>query len=144
VEVEVRAEVRDTEDLRKVKKAILNLFSPDSVEVEDLGDRRLIVARGRGASSLRKLYNALRSQRILDAARSYLRMGCAGNTVVFHLHKQAAYVGVASFCSLPERESPLGPITFIVTTSDTKRFIDWLAPRTVRGQPVGEAKPPDP
>jgi len=144
MEIEVRTEVRSTEDIEKVKKAILNFFSPISIELEELENTKIMIARGRGPSSLKKLYNALRTQQILDAARTYLKNGALGNTIIFHLHKQAAYVGMISFCSIPERESPLGPITFIISTDNVKQFIDWLTPRTIKGIPVHEASPPDP
>lgn len=144
MEVEVRTEIRLTENIQKVKRAVLNFFTPDSIEIEDLGEYKILIARGKGSLSLRKLYEALRTQRILDAARKYIKNGCVGNTVVFHIHKQAAYVGAISFCSIPEKESPLGAITFIVTTNDVKRFINWLTPRTVEGTPIGEAEAPDP
>lgn len=140
----MRVEVRSTENPKKVERAVLNFFSPDSIEIEDLGEYKILIAKGRGFTSLRKLYNALRTQRILDAARKYLKSGCVGNTIIFHIHKQAAYVGAISFCSIPEKESPLGAITFIVTTNDANCFIDWLTPRTIEGSPISEAKPPDP
>ncbi len=144
MEVEVRVEIRNTESSRKVREAVLNFFTPDSIKVEDYGDYKLLIAKGKGSHCLMKLYNALRSQRILDAARNYLKSGVSGNVIIFHLHKQAAYMKVVSFCSIPEKESPLGAITFIVSTNDVEKFIDWLTPRTVNGVPVGEAKPPDP
>lgn len=144
MEVEVRTEIRYTESPQKVRRAVLNFFSPDSVKIEEFGDYKILIAKGKGPSCLIKLYNALRAQKILDAARKYIKGGSIGNTIVFHLHKQAAYVGAISFCSIPEKESPLGAITFIITTNDIKRFIDWLTPRTIEGSPVGEAKPPDP
>lgn len=144
MEVEVRTEIRYTENPQKVKKAVLNFFSPDSVKVEEYRDYKVLVARGKSPRCLMKLYSALRTQRILDAARKYMKSGSVGNTIVFHLHKQAAYVGAISFCSIPERESPLGAITFIIVTNDVKRLINWLTPRTVEGSPAGETEPPDP
>jgi len=143
MEVVVRVESRPTEDLEKVKKALLNVFAPDGLEVREEGEYRYVVAFGKSYASLLRLYNLIRSQRILDAARDYLRRGIAGDSVVFYLHKQAAYVGVASFCSFEYGESPLGAIVFEVKTGDIQRFIDWLAPKTIGGRPVGEAPPPD-
>ena len=144
MEVEVRAEVRNTESVRKVREAILNFFTPDKIKIENFGEYKIIIARGKGSKCLMKLYNALRVQRILDAARNYLKSGVSGNTIVFHLHKQAAYAKTVSFCSIPEKESPLGAITFIITTNNVSQFIDWLTPRTINGKPVNEAKAPDP
>lgn len=144
MEVEVRTEIRSTENPQKVKKAVLNFFSPDNIKIEEFKDYKVLIAKGKGPNCLGKLYNALRTQRILDAARKYMKSGLIGNTVIFHIHKQAAYVGAISFCSIPEKESPLGAITFIITTNNAKRLIDWLTPRTVEGLPISEAEPPDP
>ena len=63
------------------------------------------------------------------------------NKLVFHVHKQAAYVGVLTFVTVT-KESPLGPITFVVETDNVRQLIDWLAPRTIRGQRVYEVEPP--
>jgi len=144
LEIEVFVEVRPTEDIEKVKRCVLNFIDPEEIYVETYGDMSRIVARARGARSLDKLYYALRRQRILDAARTHLRQGVVGDSIVFHLHKQAAYVGAVSFCTVPEKESPLGSIMFMIRTDSPKQFIDWLTPRTVDGKPVREADPPDP
>jgi len=145
VEVEVRTFVTVTESLEKVKRAVFNVFTPDTVKLEEIDDTRAeLICYGRGPECLKKLYSALRRQRILDAARNYIYRGVAGDTIVFYLNKQAAYVGVVSFCSFPDRESPKGAITFIVKSSDVKGFINWLAPRTFKGKPIKEYPPPDP
>lgn len=144
LEVEVFAEVRPTEDIEKVKRCILNFVDPEEIGVETYGGINRVVVRARGARSLDRLYYALRRQRILDAARTHLKQGITVNSIIFHLHKQAAYVGAVSFCTVPEKESPLGSIVFVIRTDKPRQFIDWLTPRTVDGRPIREAKPPDP
>ena len=67
--------------------------------------------------------------------------GLRGNTIVFKIHKQAAYVGKISFID-DDRESPLGAITFTIETSDPERLIDWLAPKTSMGKPLWEIEMP--
>ncbi len=141
--VEVWVEVRDTEDRNKVLRALNNVFIPREVREEVIEGRKYIVARGEGSHCLLKLYKLIREEEIHDAARENIRRGIRGNTIVFHLNKQAAYSGLAVFCTVPHKESPLGPITFIITCSDPRRFLDWIAPKTFRGQVVYEAKPPD-
>ena len=142
--VEVRCEVRPTENLEKVKKAILNFFTPEKIEIRKQENMRIIICRAESHKSLLKLYDALRRQRILDAARSHLKKSIIGTTIVFHIHKQAAYVGSLSFCSVPEKESPLGAITFVVSCENPDQFIDWLTPMTINGKPFYEVEPPDP
>ncbi|RLE88897.1 MAG: hypothetical protein DRJ49_04330 [Thermoprotei archaeon] len=140
----VECEIRLTEDPEKVKLAVRNVFEPEREMLTPLSRGYLYTAIGEGSRPLRKLYNLLRTQRILDAAREHLKRGTIRDTVVFYLHKQAAYMGIVAFCTVPEKESPLGAIEFTVKTDDVEAFIDWLAPRTVQGRPVGEAPPPDP
>lgn len=141
--VEVVVEIRPTEDPEKVKRALLNVFEPEEVEVRSEGDAALLVARATSYKSLLKLKDAIWRQGIQDAARSVLSKSVAGEgRLVFSLNKQAAYVGVVSFVTEPN-ESPLGPITFSVETSDVRRFLDWIAPRTYRGRVFYEGPPPD-
>lgn len=143
MKIEVIAEIRPTEDPEKVKRAVLNVFEPDEVEIRREGDTTLLVARGHGHRSLLKLREAIWRQGIQDSARSVLSRSIAGEgRLVFNLHKQAAYVGVVSFATEPN-ESPLGPIIFSVETSDVRRFLDWIAPRTYRGRVFYEGPPPD-
>jgi len=137
IKVIVKAEVRVTEDISKVEKAIRNVFSPLCISVIEEGNKRFIVAEGEGLSCLRNLRSLLRSEQILDAARSTFRKSIEGKTLKFHINKQIAYIGRLSF-SAPEHESPLGPITFIITCPSPEKLIDWLAPPTSNGKPLYE------
>jgi len=143
IKIRVEAECRPTESLEKVKRAISNVFNPDEITVEDLGQGyKLVVAYAYSAKGLTKLYEKLRIERILDAARSYLLRHVEDNVLVFKLNKQVAFVGRISFIDA-DVESPLGPITFTVEASDLKGLIDWLAPPTdASGRPIFEASPP--
>jgi predicted RNA binding protein with dsRBD fold (UPF0201 family) len=141
--VTVEVEVRPTESREKVMRALRNLFEPQTVRVERLGESEVIVAESTTLASLTKLYYALRAERILDAARGALKKGVqAKDRLVFHLHKQAAYTGKVSFVD-GDNESPLGAIRFVVEHPDVKAVIDWLAPYTVRGRPVFEREMPE-
>ncbi|MEZ0249268.1 MAG: RNA-binding domain-containing protein [Thermoproteus sp.] len=143
MKVEVIVEIRPTEDPEKVKKALLNVFEPEGLETRSEGDAIFLIARASSYKSLLKLKDAIWRQGIQDAARSVLSRSLAGeNRIVFHLNKQAAYVGVVSFATEPG-ESPLGPIIFNIETSDIRRFLDWIAPRTYKGKVFYEGPPPD-
>ena len=133
----VRTIVNPSEDEDKVKKAVSNVFTPESMEVIDRGEYKEIVAVSESYESLEKLHKLLRKYRILDAARKHLKAGRGEREIEFELNKQVAYVGKISFCTTPE-ESPLGSIKFRIETENPKVVIDWLAPRTVRGKPVRE------
>ena len=142
IKVFVTCEVRPTEDVEKVKKAVENMFTWSRITIEERDRLKYILAEGEGHECLEKLHSLLRRHRILDAARSNLKKWVRGNTATFHLNKQAAYMGSPSFC-LPKRESPLGPITFQVACDNLDALINWLAPRTSRGAPIAEYKPPN-
>ncbi len=137
----VEAEVRPTESVEKVLKAVRNVFDGE-IRVEDKG-RGYKVVRGYSntAYSLHKIHYLLRLYRILDAARKYLHKGIRGNTIVFRLNKQAAYMGRVSFVD-SDHESPLGSIVFVIETSDPERLVDWLAPKTSMGKPLWEIEMP--
>jgi uncharacterized protein len=88
-----------------------------------------VIVEGKDQASLERLRMILQRDRIRAAARSVLKRSIEGNRIVFFLNKQAAHAGHVSF-SLPEGESPLGPIQVILETEKPLILIDWLA-----GQP---------
>ena len=137
MKIRVEVEIRPTEDEKKVKKAVLNVFEPEKINIINIGERRLLVAEANSYYSLLKLHELLRRERILDAARSYMIKGMAPGLLVFKLNKQAAYMGHVSFVDY-DSEAPLGPITFIIETSRVSELVDWLAPPTRMGRPVKE------
>lgn len=144
MEVEVVVEIKPTEDLEKVKKALNNVFIASNLSLERRGDVTIMIARAGSYVALTKLRQLIFRQGIQDSARSVLVRGIiSDDTMVFHLNKQAAYVGVASFITEPTSESPLGPITFRIKSKNLRQLIDWLAPRTYRGKVVYEAPSPE-
>jgi predicted RNA binding protein with dsRBD fold (UPF0201 family) len=143
MKVEAVVEVRYTEDREKVLKALENVFTPMSMQEKPSEAGVVIMATCEGARCLEKLRGAIWRQGIQDAARNVISRGIVSeDTLIFSINKQAAYVGVVSFVT-ELGESPLGPITFTVKTSNTRQFIDWLAPRTYKGRVYYEAPPPD-
>lgn len=137
----VETEIRPTEDEERVKKAVLNLFNPSSIRIEDRGRYKVLVAEAGEPEALQKLHLKLRAQRILDAARSMMMRWSSKDKVVFYIHKQAAFMDYITFC-LPQGESPLGPIKVEIVEVDAKAVIDWLAPPTSKGKPLFEREAP--
>jgi len=140
--VVVEAEVRPTEDLDKVRAAILNIIEPDEIRVEELGNTRILIAEARGLRGIIKLHRLLRRQRILDAARSVLKRSIVGSSIVVHLHKQALTQGKISLVS-GDHESPMGAVRLRIEHPEVKAVIDWLAPATAMGKPLWERDMPD-
>jgi len=140
--VVVTAELRPSEDVDKVKVAIANFFDYTTIRREKGGRFEVLIAESETLKSLTKVLRALREERILDAARKYMRRGVEGDRLTFMIHKQAAYVGKLTFVD-EENESPLGPITFTIIHKEPEKVVDWLAPRTSRGRPLWENPIPD-
>jgi len=131
VEIEAEAFIYPTEDPEKVEKAIKTVFPACSMTLENPSDEvRILRAREIGKEALIPLQSLLRQDRIRDAARSVLMSGISNNMITFHLNKQVAFVGHISF-SMPNAESPLGPITVRIKCENPISLIEWLAPRSV-------------
>lgn len=129
VTVEVRAEVKPTEDREKVATAINRMFGDLELDVGEERDRKFLVGKSGGRVALERFHSLLRRELILDAARGVMFKGIEGNSITFYLNKQVAFVGHISF-SLPERESPLGPIEVKINCENARKLIDWLTAKT--------------
>ncbi|ABL78097.1 RNA-binding domain-containing protein [Thermofilum pendens] len=142
MKVVVRAPFYPTESLEKVLSSIFNLFDApkESCAVVGEGKGRYIECVFHNHKPLEKFRRLLRQQRILDAARSYVERGLREGEVKFYLNKQAAFAGKVSFCTYEAGESPLGSIIVVIELGKCSpdEFLNWLAPRTVNGKPVGE------
>ncbi len=131
-EVEVEAYVYPTEEVEKVKRAMLNLIPELEFEAFEKGGRVLLTGKTRSKKALQRLYELFRGQAILDTARDFLEEGYFGEEIIIRVNKQAAYAGVVNF----NEEGPLGPITIVIKTKDPQRLMKWLAPRTKDGVPI--------
>jgi len=138
VEITCSVRVYVTEDHEKVVRAVKNMAQFPNFEVlEDNDLYAVLQAISHDRSTLEPLRRILRSQKTLDVARSYMSHTLNSESFSFNLHKQAAYMGFAVFCSAPT-ESPLGPISFKIKSSNPQALLDWLATPTVDGVPIDE------
>lgn len=128
IEVAVYSSVRPTERVEKVASAIENIFPGMVMDIR--ADR---IEAYDGLESLRNLHKLLREQSILDTARGVMLRGRVGETILFQLNKQAAFMGIVSF---PPEEEPLGSLH--VQIMGGEMVIDWLAPETENGVPINE------
>ncbi|MEM1943635.1 MAG: RNA-binding domain-containing protein [Candidatus Caldarchaeum sp.] len=118
---EITAPVNPTESLSKVLKAVLNIFPKASV----IQDSDKVFASFDSVEGFEKLRMLIRSRRIRAAARAVLSKGMKGNSLVFYVNKQAAYVGRLSFYE-PGEVVALGPITVKVYCEDADGLVRWL------------------
>lgn len=128
INARIEVEINPTEDPEKVKRAVENVFGKVNFEIKSQQRISLLTAEAKGLDGLAKLQNLLRRERIRTAARGALFGGLRGNSIVFYLNKQVAFVGHVSF-SEPVAESPLGPIKIEIHCDNPKELIDWLAPK---------------
>lgn len=131
VEVLVEVDVNPTEDVDKVRVAVQRVLGNINLELVGEGDYKKLIGRASGQESLIHLYELLRRERILDAARTVLLRGVQGDRIIFCLNKQVAYAGHISF-SQPYGESPLGPIRVEIQCNNPQDLINWLAPKTAK------------
>jgi predicted RNA binding protein with dsRBD fold (UPF0201 family) len=129
IDIYVEVEVKPTEDSEKVRKAVENLIWDAEFKITPQRGGSLLTAKAKGIDSLTKIFNLLRRERVLDAARSVLFKGLDEKSITFYLNKQVAYAGHISF-SEPASESPLGPIKVKIYCDNLREFIEWLTPKT--------------
>ncbi|MCL7412956.1 MAG: hypothetical protein M8353_04975 [ANME-2 cluster archaeon] len=136
IEVEVWAQVHPTEDEDRVRAAIGNIFPGLEYQYEERdGMTPRLVGRG-DKDCLNMLHDLLRSRKILDTARTNLRI--EDRMITFRLNKQAATAGKVSF---PADDETLGSIWVEIQADDNsvvEMVVDWLAPPTEQGHPLFE------
>lgn len=108
-----------TEPPEKVVQAITNIFPDASLEIEETE----ILGNSSDLATFKKM---IREQKIRDTARQVLAHSVSGNTMAFHLNKQAAFVSKVNFT---ESKIVLGTITVKISGDDIQSMIEELAPK---------------
>src|SRR5439155_947403 len=99
--------------------------NPSSSAIGSRWTRRNSTASG--SSSVARVRQRIRDQRIRDTARRQLLAGRRGDRTSVSLSKQAAFVGVVNFAA----GSPLGDILLEIESDDLSAVIDNVAESTV-------------
>ncbi len=121
--IEAYAAVKPSEDPEKVRVAVSHVLLDANYKYEDGS----IKATSKDLQSLAKIYETIRSRKVIKTYRRQMRYNTHGDTTWFYLNKQAAYVDVIAICEEAE-ESPLGPIKIIFHSTEIQEVIDWLVP----------------
>ena len=132
VEIEIETDVHPTEDPEKVVEAVKNIFPDAEVEITD----GKLKAR---AKSLEKFRDLIRRQRILDTVRSEIVKNRRGREVTLLLNKQVATVSKISFTDYDATLSPI-IVKIRLYRVDFDKFLNYVAPKTKAGKPVGEVE----
>ena len=120
LEITIETEVNPTEEVEKIKKAILSIF-PDAKFKILVGE---LIAKSKSLENFGKI---LKEERIRDAARSVLLGNLYDDEVVFSINKQVATMGKISFSV---GNVPLGDIKITIRGENLKELIDIIAPDT--------------
>jgi len=123
--IEVFCLINPSEDLQKIKTAILNIF-PD-IEIKNTNME--ITGTSKKIESLSKIFEVIHNRRIKNTYRRILNQNLSNNSTWFFLNRQAAYVDVVALCN-EEDESPLGPIEIVLDSDQIEQVIDWLTSYT--------------
>ena len=122
--IEMFCSVNPSEDPKKIKKAISNIFTNSTIKTENFS----ISAQSKNLKSLEIIYEAIHTKQSQKIYRRNLEKNLEDDTTWFYLNKQAAFVEQIAICEEAD-ESPLGPIKVILTSSNIDRIIDWFVSR---------------
>ncbi len=122
--IEMFCSVNPSEDPKKIKKAISNVFTHSIITTKNFS----ISAQSNNLKSLEKIYETIHTKQSQKIYRRNLEKNLENDTTWFYLNKQAAFVEKIAICEKAD-ESPLGPIKVILTSSNIDEIIDWIASR---------------
>lgn len=112
--------VNPSENISKIKKAILNILSNAQIEITNG-----IVKATTNIDSLSKIHEVISSRNTQKAYRRHLNRNLIDDSTWFYLNKQAAFSNVIALCDEAD-ESPLGPIKIILKSKNIEKIIEWL------------------
>jgi len=112
--------VNPSENISKIKKAILNIFLDAKIEITSS-----MVKATANIDSLSKIHEVISSRNTQKAYRRHLNRNLIDDSTWFYLNKQAAFSNVIALCDEAD-ESPLGPIKIILKSKNIEKIIEWL------------------
>ena len=114
--ISIATSIFPTEDTERVSKAVMNLFPDANIEIES---DRLIA----DCDELDYLVQKIAEQKIRDSTRRYLMRQIKGPGLVFHINKQAAFMGKINFT---DGKSILGDIEVSISTDNPDELIESM------------------
>lgn len=122
--IQMISAVNSSEDPHKISAAISNIFPYSVIKITN----QLVTAVSQELRSFERIYESIHNHQSQKTYNRHLQNNVNGNATWFLLNKQAAVVKRVVICDESE-ESPLGPITVTITSSNIDRVIDWLVSR---------------
>ena len=81
-----------TEKQEKIIQALGTVLAGE-IKTKNYGKEVYLYKESKKHKDLERFYELVRHQRILDVARKTLRKGIVGNSTIFFINKQVAFVG---------------------------------------------------
>jgi hypothetical protein len=135
ISVTLWADIKPTEDIEKVKHALLNLCPPASIEIiRDPEKRTTMKGYATGSESIASFAKKFREQRILEAVRQQLLKSLQNGELVFGVLRQAAFANRFHLCDLTDYTA-MGPIRVEIRAKNIQDVIDYISPPTFKGKP---------
>lgn len=129
------ADVKVTEDLEKVREALLNICPVAETKIaQDSLGATILQGFATGPEAISTIAKKFREARILEAVRRIFLKQVEEDALVFGIHRQAAYMGRLHLCNLDDI-SATGPIRVEIRAKNILDVIDFIAPPTQKGKP---------
>ena len=119
--VQVSCQINPSEDLSKVKTAVLNIFPDLEISISD----ELLIGKSNDMGTLSNISKSIHSKNTKNIYQRILKKNSNENSTWFYLNKQAAFVNTVSLCN-ESNESPLGPIKVVLEGNDIENIIQSL------------------
>ena len=119
--VQVLCDINISEDVSKVKNAVLNVFPDLRISIAD----RQLVGKSNDITYLTNISELIHNKKTNNAFERILKKNTNENSTWFFLNKQAAFVEIVALCNDAD-ESSLGPIKVILEADDIESVIELL------------------
>jgi len=119
--IQVFCQINPSEDPKKVKLAVNNVFPDMELEISDTQ----ITGKTNNFSVLSSISKSIHEKNIKNTYQRILKNNNDGESTWFYLNKQAAFVDTVALCS-EANESSLGPIKVILRSNDIEQVIESI------------------
>ena len=117
--VQVLCDINISEDVSKVKNAVLNVFPDLRISIAD----SQLVGKSNDITYLTNISELIHNKKTNNAFERILKKNTNENSTWFFLNKQAAFVEIVALCNDAD-ESSLGPIKVILEADDIESVIE--------------------
>ncbi len=140
IKLSLRVPLYSTENESKVMICIENLLGvqPELKRIDD-AEITYLIAENLPIDVLKRLFNHIRQNFILDSVRQCMKRDYYSNSLVVPLHKQALFTNKIAFTT-EGTSSPLGNVELIIQPDNCDKFLDWFVPKTEDGKELSPRK----